>query len=102
MRSSFFAGAVLAAVFLVACTSPADASAVQKNKKDVDFYEGALLPSAEYRPSAGHRKPSHSVRRVVDVVLGAASAVCRLCAVSACEAWPRAEACCVGWRQFWE
>lgn len=102
MRSSFFAGAVLAAVFLVACTSPADASAVQKNKKDVDFYEGALLPSAEYWPSVGHRKPSRCVPQMMDVVLGAASASCRFCAVSVCAAWPRAEACCVCWRQFWE
>lgn len=44
MRSSFIAAALLAVVLFVACTPAADASAVQKNKKDVDFYEGGFFP----------------------------------------------------------
>jgi hypothetical protein len=40
MRASAVAGALLAAALLIACAPAAGASAVQKNKKDVDFYEG--------------------------------------------------------------
>jgi DnaJ-class molecular chaperone len=39
MRASAVAGALLAAALLIACAPAAGASAVQKNKKDVDFYE---------------------------------------------------------------